>query len=181
MIWPLTGLCAFVNNWVELRSDAAKISYNARRPIPARTDTIGPWIENLQHITWFSSITNASILYLFHGTIDSAEAHSPRLGLAMLLLWILVSEHAYLGLRSAVSLVLDSIPTNAELNVRKKEFGVKSSWLSRLSDAIGASSLSVGANGLQTRSYEDPSGSLQGAQLENDIGTMAIRSSLKVN
>ncbi|KAG0056381.1 hypothetical protein BGZ83_005297 [Gryganskiella cystojenkinii] len=179
VIWPLTGLCAFINNWVELRSDAAKISYNARRPIPTRTDTIGPWIDNLQHITWFSSITNASILYLFHGTIDTAEAHGPRLGLAMLLLWILVSEHVYLGLRSVVGLLLDSIPTDAELNVRKKEFGVKSSWLSRLSDAIGVASV---PHGLATRSFtEDGAGGAQDFQLENDIGTLAIRSCLKIN
>ncbi|KAG0018909.1 hypothetical protein BGZ81_010031, partial [Podila clonocystis] len=130
VIWPLTGLCAFLNNWVELRSDAAKISYNARRPIPSRTDTIGPWIENLHTISWFSSLTNASILYLFHGTMDNQAHGGPRLGLGMLLLCILVSEHAYLALRSLAGVVLDSIPTKAELEVRKKEYGVKSSWLS---------------------------------------------------
>ncbi|KAF9271469.1 hypothetical protein BGZ74_006005, partial [Mortierella antarctica] len=100
---------------LQLRSDAAKISYNARRPIPSRTDTIGPWIDNLHTISWFSSLTNASILYLFHGTMDNHAHGGPRLGLGMLLLCILVSEHAYLALRSLAGLVLDSIPTDAEL------------------------------------------------------------------
>ncbi|KAG0265761.1 hypothetical protein BG011_004115 [Mortierella polycephala] len=176
VIWPLTGLCAFVNNWVELRSDAAKVSYNARRPIPSRTDTIGPWLDNLQLITWFSSLTNASILYLFHGTMDNVSTHGPRLSLGMLLLSLLVSEHAYLALRSLVGLVLDSIPTEAEIDVRKKEFGVKSSWLTRLSDAIGASSVS----GFTKRSLEIASEDASTTVLlENDNGAQAIRSSLK--
>ncbi|KAF9115153.1 hypothetical protein BGX27_008744 [Mortierella sp. AM989] len=186
VIWPLTGLCAFVNNFVELRSDAAKISFNARRPIPARADSIGPWIDNLQRMTWFSSLTNASILYLFHGV----EQHGgPRLSLGMLLLWLLVSEHAYLGLRAILSLVMRSIPTEAELNVRKKEFGVKSSWLSRLSDAIGVSTAEgIAVHGLARRSYEadaamaQPQSQVSGlGELENDIGVQAIRSSLKTN
>ncbi|KAG9069435.1 hypothetical protein KI688_010337 [Linnemannia hyalina] len=177
VIWPLTGLCALVNNWVELRSDAAKISYNARRPIPSRTDTIGPWLDNLQHIAWFSSLTNASILYLFHGTIDSADNHGPRLGLGMLLFTLLVSEHAYLALRMVVGLVLDSIPTEAELDVRRREFGVKRSWLSRLGDAIGINSVG-GVSGLAKRADETVDLS---AQLENDFGVQAIRSNLKTN
>ncbi|CAO3563241.1 unnamed protein product [Mortierella alpina] len=184
VIWPLTGLCAFVNNWVELRSDAAKISYNARRPIPARTDTIGPWVDNLQLITWFSSLTNASILYLFHGTMDAAGgASGPRLSLGMLLLSVIVSEHVYLGLRSLVGLVLDSIPTSAEIKARKQEFGVKSSWLSRLSDAIGTTSVSAGVHvhGLKARASEVASAAADvlDAQLEDDFGIQAIRSSLK--
>ncbi|KAG0380408.1 hypothetical protein BGX24_008530 [Mortierella sp. AD032] len=178
VIWPLTGLCAFINNWVELRSDAAKISYNARRPIPSRTDTIGPWLDNLQHIAWFSSLTNASILYLFHGTIDSANSsHTPRLGLGMLLFTLLISEHAYLALRMVVGLILDSIPTKAELEVRKQEFGVKRSWLSRLGDAIGINS--AGVNGLSKRAEAEIVD--LSVQLENDFGVQAIRSNLKTN
>ncbi|KAF9435753.1 hypothetical protein BGZ76_005589 [Entomortierella beljakovae] len=178
VIWPLTGLCAFVNNFVELRSDAAKISFNARRPIPARTDSIGPWIDNIQRVTWFSSLTNASILYLFNGS----DSHGPRLNLGMLLLCMLVSEHVYLGLRGVLSLVMKNIPTAAELNVRKKEFGVKSTWLTRLSEAIGTSSVEgIAVQGLAKRSFEADIAMAQNSELENDIGVQAIRSSLKTN
>ncbi|KAF9930111.1 hypothetical protein FBU30_000861 [Linnemannia zychae] len=178
VIWPLTGLCAFVNNWVELRSDAAKISFNARRPIPVRTDTIGPWLDNLQYITWFSSLTNASILYLFHGTIDVADSHGPRMKLGMLLLTLLFSEHAYIGLRMLVGFILDSIPTEAELDVRRREFGVKRSWLSRLGDAIGINRDDDVPAVLAKRADDTPD---LKASLESDIGVQAIRSHLKVN
>lgn len=42
---------ALINNWLELRSDAFKIAEQSRRPIPARTDTIGPWLDTLVSIT----------------------------------------------------------------------------------------------------------------------------------
>ena len=46
-IWPLAPAMALINNWLELRSDAFKMTTHTRRPIPARVDTIGPWLENL--------------------------------------------------------------------------------------------------------------------------------------
>ena len=95
----------------------------------------------------------------------------------MLLLTLLVSEHAYLALRMVVGLILDSIPTEAELDVRRREFGVKRSWLSRLGDAIGINSVG-GINGLAKRADELVDLS---AQLENDFGVQAIRSNLKTN
>ncbi|KAF9200829.1 hypothetical protein BGZ49_008935 [Haplosporangium sp. Z 27] len=153
VIWPLTGLCAFINNWIELRSDAAKICFHVRRPIPSRTDSIGPWIDNLEHLTWFASLTNASILYLFREVmVHHAEAITgstpetlghvaseigTRLSISVLLVCLLASEHVYLGLRWVVRTVLESIPTQAELEMRRTEYGVKRNWLSRINDAIG--------------------------------------------
>ena len=39
------AVMALLNKWLELRSDAFKIAKQFRRPIPTRTDTIGPWLE----------------------------------------------------------------------------------------------------------------------------------------
>lgn len=36
---------AFLNNWFEARGDAFKIVRSCRRPLPKRTETIGPWLE----------------------------------------------------------------------------------------------------------------------------------------
>ena len=82
-IWPLaSGLLAFLsrsciytdtsrtvmallNNFLELRSDAFKMTVHHRRPIPIRTDTIGPWLEALTFLTWLSALTNSALVYLF--------------------------------------------------------------------------------------------------------------------
>ncbi|KAF8757964.1 hypothetical protein RHS01_03508 [Rhizoctonia solani] len=63
--WPLAPLMALLNNWLELRSDAFKITSHGRRPLPQRVDTIGPWLEALGFITWVGALTNAALVYLF--------------------------------------------------------------------------------------------------------------------
>ena len=81
-IWPLAPLMALINNWLELRSDAFKVTAHMRRPVPVRSDTIGPWLENmvrnLMHecrntdrtfpqsfISWLAALTNTALIYLF--------------------------------------------------------------------------------------------------------------------
>ncbi|KAF9529637.1 calcium-activated chloride channel-domain-containing protein [Crepidotus variabilis] len=82
-IWPLAGAMAFLNNLLELRSDAFKMTVHHRRPIPTRTDTIGPWLEALTFLTWLGALSNAALVYLFspqllpsgtHGALTSSNA-----------------------------------------------------------------------------------------------------------
>lgn len=56
---------ALVNNFFEMRSDAFKITVHNRRPIPSRTDTIGPWLDALTFLTWLGALTNSALVYLF--------------------------------------------------------------------------------------------------------------------
>jgi anoctamin-10 len=80
-IWPLAPVTALINNWLELRSDAFKVTTHTRRPIPVRSDTIGPWLENMvreithrrrrtdeksqSFISWLAALTNTALVYLF--------------------------------------------------------------------------------------------------------------------
>ncbi|KXN83968.1 hypothetical protein AN958_00612 [Leucoagaricus sp. SymC.cos] len=64
-IWPLAGVMAFINNIFELQSDAFKMTVHHRRPIPTRTDTIGPWLDALSFLTWLGALTNSALVYLF--------------------------------------------------------------------------------------------------------------------
>lgn len=65
VIWPLAPVMGFINNWFELRSDALKICVNARRPVPKRSETIGPWLDVLGALARLAAFTNAALLYLF--------------------------------------------------------------------------------------------------------------------
>ncbi|KAF9932960.1 hypothetical protein FBU30_006946 [Linnemannia zychae] len=100
-----------------------------------------------QHLTWFSSLTNASMLYLFRGAVDEKDLTgadvSSRLSLGMMLLCVVASEHVYLGLRWTVRTILESIPTEADLSSHRKEYGIKASWLTRLNGAIGRPEVAV--------------------------------------
>ncbi|KAF5362451.1 hypothetical protein D9756_002731 [Leucocoprinus leucothites] len=64
-IWPLAGVMALINNVFELQSDAFKLTVHHRRPIPTRTDTVGPWLDALTFLTWLGALTNSALVYLF--------------------------------------------------------------------------------------------------------------------
>lgn len=68
--WPISPLFSLINNWIELRADAAKISTHVRRPIPERVETIGPWLTTMQFISWLAFITSSTLVYLFRPNLD---------------------------------------------------------------------------------------------------------------
>lgn len=130
-IWSLAPLMALLNNYIEARSDAFKIATHARRPIPVRTDTIGPWLESLSFLTWLSALTNSALVYLFrppdHELITQMDVNGDvglhvhhhhhghgRNGLAatkellgQALLVALFASHGYLLLRTIVRRILE--------------------------------------------------------------------------
>ncbi|KAF9224572.1 DUF590-domain-containing protein [Gyrodon lividus] len=124
-IWPLAPAMSLLNNHIEARSDAFKIAVHTRRPIPVRTDTIGPWLESLSFLAWLSALTNSALVYLFRppdhdvATVMNAEGEGPSAhpgynGIAEMkellvsaLLIALLASHGYLLLRSAVRHMLE--------------------------------------------------------------------------
>jgi anoctamin-10 len=56
---------SLLNNLLELRSDAFKMTVHHRRPTPTRADSIGPWLDALTALTWFGTMMNAALVYLF--------------------------------------------------------------------------------------------------------------------
>ncbi|KIJ37486.1 hypothetical protein M422DRAFT_33795 [Sphaerobolus stellatus SS14] len=80
-IWPLGPLMALLNNWLELRSDAFKITVHSRRPIPVRVETIGPWLDSMAFISWLSAVTNTALVSLFRPEVSSTS--SARFGTAL--------------------------------------------------------------------------------------------------
>ncbi|ESO12408.1 hypothetical protein HELRODRAFT_62245, partial [Helobdella robusta] len=60
--FPLAPCFAFINNLIEIRSDANKFVTQYRRPMPARAVSIGVWYEILHAITRISIVTNACII-----------------------------------------------------------------------------------------------------------------------
>ncbi|KAJ2710576.1 hypothetical protein H4R19_003680, partial [Coemansia spiralis] len=105
--WPLAPLAALLNNWLELRTDAAKICSAAGRPVPRRVETIGPWLDTLRFICWLSSITNALLVYQFHPDCallpavgdPAAMLRFGRTSLSFALVVLLFSEHLFLATR----------------------------------------------------------------------------------
>lgn len=104
-VWPIIPMGFLINNWIELRSDFAKISLEHQRPAPVRSGGIGPWIYSLEALTWLGSICTAAIVHLF-----SVDKVGNTMGSwATLPVTVFISEHVLLLLRSLVRFVLQQI------------------------------------------------------------------------
>lgn len=124
--WPLAACCYLINNWVELRSDALKIAISSRRPIPWRTDSIGPWLTALSFLSWLGSITSSAIVYLCSGARGHGSHGTPSpLKAWGLLLSILLAEHFYLVVQLAVRYVLGKLDSPGVQKERKERFMMK--------------------------------------------------------
>ncbi|EWC44744.1 hypothetical protein DRE_06522 [Drechslerella stenobrocha 248] len=126
-IWPITALSFMVNNLVEIRGDAAKICMEMQRPIPNRSDSIGPWLHNLSFLTWLGSISSAALVYIF----SSAEEGAPPKDLTLygLLFSVMLSEHVYFGARFFVSYALSKVQSVGLETERKEKFMVRKRYI----------------------------------------------------
>ena len=99
---------ALVNNYVELRSDAFKVSKHVRRPIPVRTDSIGPWLECLKNLTWVAALINPALVYMFNprysGQIPDAQSIFQWVALVALL-----ASHEFFFMRGVVRFVVERV------------------------------------------------------------------------
>ncbi|KAI9440392.1 DUF590-domain-containing protein [Lactarius indigo] len=104
-IWPLAPVMALLNNVVEFRSDAFKLVTHFRRPLPKRTDTIGPWLDCLSLLSWLSALTNSALVFLFHREASPTESSmAPRA-----LFIALAASHGYIVLRAVVRHLLERV------------------------------------------------------------------------
>lgn len=145
--WPLASVCFFVNNFVELRSDAMKIATSERRPIPWRADSIGPWLHTIGLLSWLGSVTSSAIVYLCS---NSRNGQGFQGGAAAwgLLLSIIFAEHFYFLTQFVVRLVMDSFESTGLQQVRKARFDMKRQ---HLQDTLGHDAAEVAtASGIET-------------------------------
>lgn len=117
-IWPLAPLMSLLNNYIETRSDAFKIAVHVRRPIPVRTDTIGPWLECLSFLAWLSALTNSALVYMFRTSFNGVAKEPESLSedhlyaatkdlLLSAFLVALLASHVYFVLRAIVRRTLE--------------------------------------------------------------------------
>ena len=110
---------ALLNNIVEFRSDAFKVVTHFRRPLPNRTDTIGPWLNCLSFLSWLSALTNSALVFLFHdprrvdsssSSESSSSSRPPTCAVVSRALFIaFAASHGYIVLRVAVRHLLERL------------------------------------------------------------------------
>ena len=154
-----------MNNWLELRSDAFKIAVHVRRPIPTRTDTIGPWLDTLQFLTWLAALTNSALVFLFrpgkneqcrplgssleHPHAHQSSSNSTQRMLMSALLIALGASHGYILVRAIVRHALERMlwrGSKEEKEAERAETVVKEQYLRSLgvADVVSADEKGVG-------------------------------------
>ncbi|XP_006462231.1 hypothetical protein AGABI2DRAFT_206493 [Agaricus bisporus var. bisporus H97] len=155
-IWPLAGVMAFINNIVELRGDAFKMTVHHRRPIPTRADSIGPWLEALSFLAWLGALTNSALVYLFSPELlkssplalndeddqKNTETNTATKELVVkAVLVALVASHGYFVLRAVVRHVVERIwwigSKEVQLNEREERL-MKEKFLEGAGAGAGA-------------------------------------------
>jgi hypothetical protein len=122
VVWPLTSVSFLVNNWIELRADAIKICIEMQRPLPHRTDTIGPWLNSLSFLTWMGSLTTSALVYMFSNDGVGSDGTPHAIKGWALLLTIFLSEQIFLAVRWAVRLVISKTESQGRQKDRRERF-----------------------------------------------------------
>lgn len=125
-VWPLIPLGFFINNWIELRSDFAKICIEHQRPAPTRSDGVGPWIISLEVLTWIGSICTAAIVHLFAGNGLGSNSWST------LPITIFISEHILLGLRATTRWIFERYGSEQIRKERNERYSRRLQYLKQI-------------------------------------------------
>ncbi|KFY18931.1 hypothetical protein V493_08249 [Pseudogymnoascus sp. VKM F-4281 (FW-2241)] len=131
VVWPLTAVSFLVNNWIELRSDALKITLESQRPIPWRADSIGPWIDCLGFLAWFGSLTTAALVYLFSGDGVVTDGTPRQFAGWALLLTMFFAEHIFLAVQFAVRYGLGKIDSPGQQKLRRVRYSIRRKYLEK--------------------------------------------------
>lgn len=101
--FPLVFAFAFVNNLIEIRSDASKLLLMLRRPVPRAMNSIGAWLNIFQYLGVIAICTNCALLMCLY---DQQGKWSIEPGLAA----ILLMEHLLLLLKFGFSCFVPEEP-----------------------------------------------------------------------
>ncbi|XP_042202982.1 anoctamin-8-like isoform X2 [Homarus americanus] len=116
--FPLAAMCAFLNNLIEIRSDAFKLCCVFQRPFSDRAQSIGVWQDAMELMGVLSIMVNCMLIGL------SGQVHRmfPEMSIAHTILLIIVLEHAMIALKYGISYAIPDIPEWIATEMAKVEF-----------------------------------------------------------
>jgi hypothetical protein len=142
--FPLAPLLALINNFIEIRLDASKISKFCRRPQPEGAHNIGTWFNILEFLSYVSVITNSLICVFQTSVVDRAAGgtgfditaftpdaklgenvyHFPYLNgdLASKVWAFLIAEHIIVGLKLFLAYAIADEPMSMKEHLARQDY-----------------------------------------------------------
>ncbi|KAH8878014.1 Anoctamin-8 [Schistosoma japonicum] len=116
-IFPLASLLAFMNNIIEIRGDAYKLSTSYQRPFAKFANSIGVWQLALDAVSYVAVIVNIALL----GISGTAQRLFPNLSTSQLIICLVFIEHAIIVMRAAISALVPHTPSSVVHQIAKLE------------------------------------------------------------
>eukprot|EP00741_Cyanophora_paradoxa_P024504 tig00022075_g23659.t1 len=176
---PLAAFLAWLNNVIEIRTDAMKLLGVQQRPRVTAARDIGSWLTMLRLLTNVSIITNVLLICFVSTTIDEFfSSLGTRYSRFWKLFLIVTVEHTIFALKFFLEQVVQPVPRRLreetalqEILVeweKRGEGGQKAPRLGSASSSLSLSSLSTAVSLLNSVSPSEPSSS--GASAAEGLG-----------
>ncbi|XP_046398736.1 anoctamin-8 [Ischnura elegans] len=116
--FPMAGLCALLNNVIEIRSDAFKLCFIFQRPFGQRVPNIGTWQDAMEVMGLIAVLVNCALIGL------SGQVHRmfPEMSTTQTILLIVILEHIMLILRLVITYAIPDLPEWVATEMAKVEF-----------------------------------------------------------
>jgi anoctamin-10/anoctamin-7 len=123
--FPLACLMSFVNNYVEMRVCAWKMSQLYKRPEPRSIENIGTWLSILEVISIIAVFVNSGLV-AFTGTYTYIYVWPIRI-------WIFILMSAgLLFIKGLLAFVIPDVPAEVEIQLKRQKF-IKSRVIENIS------------------------------------------------
>nr|KAG5706556.1 hypothetical protein BaRGS_028727 [Batillaria attramentaria] len=116
--FPLAALFAFLNNVIEIRSDAFKLCYTYQRPFGVRAEDSGIWQGVLHVMALIAVVVNSALI----GMGDLVHRLAPTLSTTSDILLIVIFEHVILCIKCGVEYAVPEVPDWIATEMAKVEF-----------------------------------------------------------
>lgn len=116
--FPPAALCAMLNNFIEIRSDAFKLTYICQRPFGQRVPNIGSWQNAMEYMCLMAVLVNCALIGL------SGQVHRmfPDMTATQTILLIVALEHIMLCIRFLITCAIPDLPSWLATEVAKLEW-----------------------------------------------------------
>jgi len=105
--FPFVAVLAFINNIIEIRSDAFKLVVIDRRPAPEQAENIGSWTLAMTVMGFFAVTTNAAHVFLVSPLIEDWDWSWRLFGLFL-------TEHIVYGIKFGLDWLIPDTPEGVQ-------------------------------------------------------------------
>lgn len=116
--FPIAPLCAFINNIVEMRTDAVKLMTGFQRPNPRSAVDIGNWEEILEIMSYLAVLTNVGLI-----CFTSEKLHEWLPMNSVTTIWVaVIAEHVILVIKWLLSRTIPDTPSWVRKTHARRKF-----------------------------------------------------------